>query len=105
APVGEERPLLQFRFRHKRDQPLAVSKMRKIDPCPSVTFEEERHHIGVEHNGIHAAGSVLWRPRHSRRAFKKSSMDSSSGQKSPSRSCGSRGNLKPWAATSSSTAG
>src|SRR6266446_330865 len=46
----------------------------------------------------------LW-PRHPRNSLRKSSIDSSSGQKSPRSSRGSRGKITPCSATSSSIVG
>jgi len=71
---------------HERDQPLPVLKLWKVYLCAGVGFEEKGHDIRVEHDGLHAAGSVLARPRHARISARKSSMDSSSGQKLPSKS-------------------
>src|ERR1039457_2091892 len=105
APVRQEGPLFQLRLGHEGDEPLPVIQMREVELCPAVRFEEERHDVRVEDDGGHAAGSVLACPRHSRIAARKSSVDSSSGQKLPRRSFGSRGNVSPCAAISSSAEG
>src|SRR5262245_1019646 len=80
-------------------------EMTKIQARTAVRLEEKRHHVGIDDDRSHAAGSVLLCPRHSRTADRKSSIDSSSGQKLPSSSFGSRGKVSPWAATSSPTEG
>src|SRR2546423_1452861 len=53
----------------------------------------------------HAVWSVFACPRHSHKAARKSSIDSSTGQKFPSRSCGSRGKVRPCATISSAAVG
>lgn len=96
VPVRQKRPLLQFCFRHEGDQPLPVAQVWKVGLGSAVALEEKRNDVRVEDDRLHAAGSVLVWPRHSRSAARKSLMDSSCGQKSPSRSFGSRGKATPW---------
>src|SRR5258708_32374031 len=79
--------------------------MRKVLVCSAVVLEKKRDDVRINDDGRHAAGSVLECPRHSRMALRKSSMVSSSGQKSPRRSRGSRGNTTPCSAISSSIPG
>src|SRR2546425_725671 len=104
-PVRQKRPLLQFRFRHKGDQPLPVAEVRNVSLRSAVTLEEKRTDVRIEDDRLHAAGSVLVCPRHSRSAARKSSMDSSSGQKVPRRSFGSRGKTARCSAINSSIVG
>src|SRR5437773_10656796 len=48
-----------------------------------MIFEKERNNDRINDDGTHAAGSALVWPRHSCSAARKSSIGSSSGQKSP----------------------
>jgi hypothetical protein len=105
VPVRQKRPLLQLCFRHERDQPLPVAKVWKVGLGSAVALKKKRNDVRVEDDRLHAAGSVLVWPRHSWSAARKSLMDSSCGQKSPSRSFGSRGKATPWPAINSSTVG
>jgi hypothetical protein len=97
--------LFQFSLRHERYQPLPVAEVREITLRSTVILEEERNYVSVEGDGCHAAGSVWACPRHSGMARRKSSMDSSCGQKSPRRSRGARGNTARCRAINSSIVG
>jgi len=82
-----------------------AAEVWKVSLGSAVALEKKRNDVRVEDDRLHAAGSVLAWPRHSRSAARKSSMDSSSGQKSPKRSFGSRGKTARWSAINSSTVG
>lgn len=84
---------------------LPVAELWQISWGPAVALEEKRNGVRVQDDRLHAAGSVLVWPRHSRSAARKSSIDSSSGQKSPRSSRGSRGNATCCSAISSSIVG
>ena len=105
VPVRQKRPLFQFCFSHEGNQPLPVAKVWKVGLGSTVALEEKRNDVRVKDDRLHAAGSVLVWPRHSWSAARKSLMDSSCGQKSPSSSFGSRGKTTPWSAINSSTVG
>lgn len=69
-PIGEQGPLLEFRFCHERNQPRSVAEVGQVVVCLAVVLEKERSHIRVDGDGLHAAGSVFLWPRHSCRVLK-----------------------------------
>src|ERR1019366_1247022 len=86
TPGPLERPALQFSQRHKGDTEQSTCQVGAVGKRPCVSFEEHRHHVGVNDGGIHCGleGRVPSR-RQSRRLAENSSTDSSSGTGSPRR--------------------
>src|SRR5436190_3496303 len=76
--------------------------MRMIEVCSAVPFDIERHNISVDYHRSHQLIPFCSR-RTSRSQTKKSSMLSSSGQKSPSNSSGFSMGFTPCSTASSST--
>src|ERR1017187_7656030 len=84
-PLGLDGPAIEFRQRHERNQESTTIEVRFVK-CPDrMVLENERDDVGIDDHVDHAAGSALLWPRHSCSAARKSSMDSSLGQKSPCR--------------------
>jgi hypothetical protein len=106
APVGLDRPPVQFRNCHEREHKRVASELRIVEFGDGMVLEEEGNYVSVNYKAAHAAGSDLldwlW-PRHACSAARKSSIASSSGQKLP---CSTRtsliGPLPCWAISSSS---
>src|SRR5664279_3266797 len=105
APALLNRPPLHFGDRHERDQSNAPSDFGMIVAANWVVLEQEGNNVGVYDDLRHAAGSVRLWPRHWWRVSRKSSMDSSSGQKSPCNEDTSAIGPVPCSAISCSTDG
>src|SRR5258706_10907795 len=86
---------LQFSLGHEGHKKVRSRQRWQVHLSSRVLLENERDHIRVDYDRIHAARSVLVCPRHSRSAARKSSMFSSSGQKSPNSSRGSEVGIVP----------
>src|ERR1035437_7190714 len=76
-------PTLDLGHGHERDASGTPGHIRVIELSDGMVLEEERKNVGIDDDFGHAAGAVRFRPRHSWRVARNSSMDSSSGQKSP----------------------
>lgn len=83
VPVALNRPAFQLGDGHKRDEGNAPREFRIVPVSNRVILEQKRDDICIYNNTAHAAGSVSTWPRHSWSVARKSSIDSSSGQKSP----------------------
>src|ERR1017187_925623 len=84
-PLELDGPSIQFRHRHERNQEGPTGEVRFVKGADRMVFENERGDVGIDDHTGHAAGPARLWPRHSWSAARKSSMDSSSGQKSPCR--------------------
>src|ERR1035441_2097467 len=96
-------PAVQFRQSHEGDHQGTPGEVGFVDGADGMALENERDDVGIDDDTSHAAGSTLlvW-PRHSWSAARNSSIDSSSGQKSPCKTDRSViGPLPCWAISSS----
>jgi hypothetical protein len=83
SPVMLKHPAIKLRQRHERYDGQLIIQMRTVQCRPRVLFEQERNDIGIDNN-LDYQGSFLSLDslRHFRMVARKSSMLSSSGQKS-----------------------
>src|SRR5260370_38902241 len=105
APAVLNRPPLNLGDGHERDERETTCQIGIISTSDGMILENEGDDVGVDDDFHHAAGSVRLWPRHSWRASRKSSMDSSSGQRSPCSTETSAIGLVPCSAMSCSTDG
>ena len=83
APLRLDCPSVQFSQGHEGDNQRPIGEVGVVLGAYRVVLENEGNDVRVNDDAAHAAGSSFLWPRHSWRAAKKSSMRSSSGQKSP----------------------
>src|ERR1019366_505249 len=83
TPAVLKRPTLDLSHGHERDTSSTPGEIRAVELSDGMVLEEKRNYVSIDNDLGHAAGSVRLWPRHSWRVAKNSSMDSSSGQKSP----------------------
>jgi hypothetical protein len=89
APLPLNDPAIQLRHGHEGQDKRVTQQFRIVKLGDGMVLEQERNNVGVNNKAAHAAGSDLLElscPRQSRSAARKSSICSSSGQKSPCRS-------------------